>query len=119
MYRCACRHYPARHVYNHTLGYASRDVDFNHFFTLLNAGATAVLTLIFYHHAFAAAGRAYALLLHHTEDALGGMSNDTLSVTGGTGLLAATSLGTRAVTVGASDVLAYLELLGDTLVDFL
>ena len=68
---------------------------------------------------FTAADGADALLLHHAEDTLGGVGDVSLSVTGGTLLLAAASLGTAAVTMFAGDILAHFEFLRHTGVDFL
>ena len=72
-----------------------------------------MLTFVLDDRSFATAGRADTLGLHHAEDALCGMGDDARSVTGRTLFAGAASLGTSAVTVRASDVLAYLKLLGD------
>ena len=59
------------------------------------------------------------LSLHHTEDALCGMSNDARTMTGRTNLINASGFCTRTVTFRTYDVLAHLELLGNTFGDFL
>ena len=103
----------ARHVYYHTFGYTCRDVYLNNFLALLNAGSVTMLTLVLDYHSLATAGRTNALLLHHTEDALSGVGDVTLTVTCGALLLLASGLGTTTVTMWAVDVLAHLEFLGN------
>ena len=83
----------ARHVDHHTFGYTSGDADLNNLFAFLYTSATTLLTLVLDNLTFAAADRTNALLLHHTEDTLGGVGNDTASMTGRTSLLATSSLG--------------------------
>ena len=67
----------ARDVDNHAFCHASRDFDFHDLFAFLDARAAAVLTLVLNDSAFAAAGRTDALRLHHAEDALCSMGDDT------------------------------------------
>ena len=86
----------AWHVDDHTFCYTGRNVDLSTTSSpLLHTSAIALLTLVLDYLTFAAADRTDALLLHHAEDALGGVGDITLvSVTGGALLLAAASLGT-------------------------
>ena len=109
----------ARHVDNHSLSYAGRDGDLHNLFTFLYTGAAAVLTLVLYHLTFTVTCGADTLLLHHAEDALCCVGDDTLTMTGGTCLLTAASLSTRAVAMRTRNILAHLELLGDSFVDLL
>lgn len=107
----------AGYVHHHTLSHTCGDIDFDDLLAFLDTGATTVLALVLDHLALTVAGGADALLLHHAEDALRGVGDDTLSVTGGTGLLAAAGLGSRAAAVGAGDILAHLKLLCNAFVD--
>ena len=109
----------ARYVDHHTLGHASGDVDFHHFLAFGDTGAAAVLTFVLDHLALAVTCGTNALSLHHAKDALGGVGDDTRTVTCGAGLAATVALGTRTVTVSAGDVFSHLELLGDARIDFL
>ena len=84
----------ARHVDNHSLCHTGRDVDLNDFFTFLNTCTATVLTLVLDHLSLTVTCRTDTLLLHHTEDALGGVGDDTLTMTGRTGLLTAACLST-------------------------
>ena len=107
----------ARHVDNHSFSHSGGDVDLNDLFTFFYTGAATVLTLVFDHLSLTITCRTDALLLHHTEDALGGMRDDTLTMTRRTSLLATASLGTRTAAMRTGDILTYLEFLRDTLVD--
>ena len=109
----------AGHIDHHTLGHASGNIDFYDLFTLGHTRATTFMTLVLNDLTFTVTGGAYALSLHHSEDALCGVGDDARSVTSRTCLSTAAVLGASAVTVGASDVLAHLELLGDARIDFL
>ena len=84
----------AGHIDNHSLGHTGGYVDLDDLFAFLNTGTTTVLTLILDYLTLTITGGADTLLLHHTEDALGGVGDDTLSMTSRTSLLAAACLST-------------------------
>ena len=67
----------AWYVDHHSLGYTCRDVDLHHFLTFLDTCTATVLTLVLDDLALAVTGGTYALLLHHAEDALCGVGDDT------------------------------------------
>ena len=79
----------AWHIDNHTFGYTSGDTDLNHFLALFHTRTATLMTFVLDHLTFTAADRTDALLLHHAENALGGVGDDTRSVTGLTSLFAA------------------------------
>ena len=79
----------ALHVNNHSFSHASRNVYLNHFLAFYNASAATSLTLVLYYHAFAFAGRAYGLGLHHAEETLCGTCYHSASMTGWAGFLTA------------------------------
>lgn len=101
----------SRNVNHHTLSHTGRDVDLNNLLTFHNTRAMARLTLVLYHAARAVAGGTNTLCLHHAEDALSGVRDNSAAMTCGTCLAAAASLGATAVTSRARNVLAHLELL--------
>ena len=70
------------------------------------------MTLVLYDLSFASAGRADALCLHHSEQALRGVGHDSAAMTCRTCLRSAARLGTAAVAMAALYVFLYLELLG-------
>ena len=109
----------AWYVDHHTLGHAGRYLDLHHFFSLGDACAATFLTFVLDDTAFATAGRTDTLGLHHAEQTLLRANDVSLSVTGLASLCAAAALGSCAVAVFAADVLAYLELFSDALVDLL
>ena len=106
-------------INDHTFSYASGDVDLNNFLAFLDASSTTVLAFVLDYLTFSAAYRTYALLLHHTEDALSGVGDDARTMTGLASFFTATFLCSRTVTVWAVDVFAYLEFLDDACIDLL
>ena len=78
-----------------------------------------MLTLVLDHLTFSVTGGTDTLLLHHAEDALCGVGDDTATMAGGTLLLAAAGFCARTAAMRADDILAHLEFLGDALVDLL
>ena len=109
----------AWYVDYHTFGHASGYFDLNDFLALDHTFAAALMAFVLDDCAFTATGGTYALSLHHAEDTLRGVGDDTRAVTRWALLVDRTLLGTCALAVAAYNVLANLELLGDTLVDFL
>ena len=91
----------------------------NNFFSLFNSCTATMLTLVLDYHSLATAGWAYALLLHHAENALSGVGDITLTMTCWALLLLATSLGTTTATMWTRDIFANLELLCYTGVNLL
>ena len=109
----------ARYVDYHTFCHTSRDVDFHNLLAFGDASAATFVTFVLDNLTFAMTGGTYALRLHHAEDALCGVGDNTRAVTRRTTLATATILGTCAVTMAAGNILAHLELLGDTRVNLL
>ena len=70
--------------------------------------------LVLDHRALAVAGGAGHLCLHHAEHRAHGLHRHAATLTRGARLGPTAALGSRAVAVVASDILAHLKLLGDT-----
>ena len=104
----------ARDIDDHTLGYACRNVDFDDLFAFDDAFPMAVAALVLDNGPLAAADMADSLGLHHAEDALLSADFHARPMTVRAGLATAAGLCSRAVAVVAGNILAHLELLGDT-----
>ena len=105
----------AGNVDNHPLSYTGRNLDFHDFLAFDNTRPATFVTFVLDDGTLTATGGANALGLHHSEDALGGMGDDTRTMTRRTLFVSATHFGTCAVTMRAGDVLAYLEFLGNAM----
>ena len=101
----------ARNVYNHSFGYASRNLDLDYLFAFNDAGASTFLTLILDNSTFAVTCRTLRLCLHHAKHSANCAGNDTATVTCRTSLACATLLCARTVTMSTCNVLLHLELL--------
>ncbi len=109
----------ARNVYDHSFCDACRDVYFYDFLALDNTVAVAVGAFVLDDCSLSPADVAGCLCLHHAEDTLLGANLHTAAMTIRTGLCTTATLGTRSVAVGAGNVLADLELLGNSCSYFL
>lgn len=66
----------SRYVDHHAFGHASRDVDLYYFLALGHTSATTMRTLVLDNLTLTLTGGTYALGLHHTKDALGGVGDN-------------------------------------------
>ena len=100
------------HRNDHAFRYAGRNVDFHNFLTAYHAFATAFATFVLDDSAFAVAGGAHLLRLHHAEHASSGSQYVSRTLASATSFRRRASGTSAAVASIAGYVLANFELLG-------
>ena len=109
----------ARNVDNHTLGNTSRNLDFDNFLAFFNTSASTMLTLILDDGTLTTTSRTNTLSLHHSEDTLRGMGDDTGTMARRTLIVGAAGFCSATVTMRAGNVLTNLKLFGNTMCNLL
>ena len=108
----------ARHVYHHAFCHAGGDFYLNDFFARCHALAVAMAASVLDDGALAVAVGTHLLRLHHAEETAAALYDVALSVAGGAGFGRMSRGAARAVALGAGDVFAHFEFLGNARADF-